>query len=102
VRGRLNAFQANQIWEKLGITALMVMPIGVLMGIPFPTALRLAAQNEGRIIEWMWSVNASATVFGSVLAVFVFVTLGVTKGIIIGAFCYIFYALILFRTASRS
>jgi hypothetical protein len=98
----INAFQANQIWEKLGITALMVMPIGVLMGIPFPTALRLAAQNEGRIIEWMWSVNASATVFGSVLAVFVFVTLGVTKGIIIGAFCYIFYALILFRTASRS
>jgi predicted membrane-bound spermidine synthase len=97
----ISAFQANIIWEKLGITALMVMPLGVLMGIPFPTALRLAAQNKGRLIEWMWSVNASATVFGSVLAVFTFVTVGVASGLLAGSVCYFIYALILLILMSR-
>ncbi len=97
----ISMFQANQIWTKLVIASLMVMPLGVLMGIPFPTALRLAAQSESRIIEWMWSVNASATVFGSVLAIFIFVTIGITTGLLAGAICYILYAAVLFRTASK-
>jgi hypothetical protein len=77
----------------------VVFPLGFLMGIPFASALRLAAATRWRIIEWVWAVNAAATVLGSILAIFVFVILGIRMGMVLGAFCYAACALLLPRMA---
>lgn len=81
-------FQASPIQLKIGLVSAVVFPLGFLMGIPFPSALRLAAATRQQIIEWVWAVNAAATVLGSILAVFVFVILGIKIGILLGAVCY--------------
>jgi len=39
-------------------------------------------------IEWVWALNAAATVLGSVLAIFLAVTLGITQSILIGGLAY--------------
>jgi hypothetical protein len=65
------------------------------MGMPFPSALRLAAATRQHVIEWAWAINAAATVLGSVLAIFVFVTVGIGAGLWIGAVAYVVCALLL-------
>lgn len=73
---------------KVLIVAGTVFPLGFLMGMPFPSALRLAAATRQHLIEWLWAVNAAATVLGSVLAIFVFVILGITWATALGGLAY--------------
>jgi hypothetical protein len=47
------------------------MPIGLLMGMPFPTGVRLAERLHPPLVPWGWCINACATVLGSVLSVLV-------------------------------
>src|ERR1043166_2497108 len=42
---------------KLLISALVLAPLGFLMGMPFPTGLRLV-----KTVEWAWALNAAASV----------------------------------------
>lgn len=88
-------YQAEPTATKLFIVAATVFPLGFLMGMPFPSALRLAAATREHLIEWLWAVNAAATVLGSVLAIFVFVISGVRTGIVVGAISYAACALLL-------
>src|SRR5207248_3954975 len=56
---------------KLAISALVLVPLGFAMGMPFPTGLRALGQSqraEGNSIEWAWAMNAASSVLGSVLA----------------------------------
>ena len=52
--------------EKVMITVLMIGPAGFVMGIPFPTGLRLLEQHHPPSVRWAWSLNAAASVLGSV------------------------------------
>lgn len=75
------------LWKVL-MVALVVLPLGFLMGIPFPSGLRLTAESHPDFIEWAWALNAAATVLGSVLAVFVSVVLGITMATMAAAAAY--------------
>ncbi|MGE0482477.1 MAG: hypothetical protein AB7Q17_18630 [Phycisphaerae bacterium] len=49
----------------------VLLPVGLLMGMPFPTGIRLAEQLNPNLTPWCWSVNAFATVLGSIGCIFV-------------------------------
>src|SRR5262245_27155639 len=57
---------------KLLLSAVLLVPLAFLMGMPFPTGIRALASagnaDEAASIEWAWAMNAAATVLGSVLA----------------------------------
>jgi len=80
---------------KAAVVALTIFPLGFLMGIPFPSALRLAAATGEHVIEWAWAVNAAATVLGSVAAIFIFVATGIKAGLAVGAVAYVGCTLLL-------
>ncbi|MGH9343448.1 MAG: hypothetical protein ACRD19_06785, partial [Terriglobia bacterium] len=73
---------------KLGVSAMVLIPIGFAMGTPFPNGLRqLARANQSGTssgaqpeapegIEWAWAMNAGSSVLGSVLAMVIAVHLG--------------------------
>jgi hypothetical protein len=63
---------------KLLISAGLLAPLGFAMGMPFPTGLRALEDTFGGTIEWAWAMNASASVLGSVLAMFIAVNFGLT------------------------
>ena len=86
---------------RIAVAVLVVAPLAVLMGMPFPTGLRLAGQEERLLVPWAWAVNGGASVFGSVLAVLISMTYGFTNTLLFGAALYA-VALIVFLMVSSS
>jgi len=80
---------------KIVLSAVLLLPLGFLMGMPFPTGLRaLAGPNnesatESAAIEWAWAMNAAATVLGSVLAMVIAIHFGLTITLLCGAAAYL-------------
>ncbi|MBU4225014.1 MAG: hypothetical protein KKC71_04255 [Chloroflexi bacterium] len=95
---------------RLALTALILAPLGFLMGIPFPAGIRQIAMEPSVIghplatlpglaaragrasqpsaIPWLWAVNGAASVVASVLAALLALTFGFSWVLRIGALCY--------------
>ncbi len=56
---------------KMGLTILTVFPLGFLMGFPFPSGIRLLAEQEGRLVPWAWATNAFSSVVNSISALMI-------------------------------
>lgn len=56
---------------RLAIAAASLLPLGVLMGVPFARGLSLYEKHAPGVTPWAWAVNGSASVIGSVLAVMI-------------------------------
>ncbi len=75
------------------LAVLFLLPLGFLMGIPFPVGVRCADARGGNILPWLWSANAGGSVFGSVLAVVLAMTIGIPGAGTVGGLCYLLAAL---------
>lgn len=78
---------------KLLLAAAVLLPLGFLMGMPFPTGLRALAGSGERTIEWAYAMNAAASVLGSVLAVTVAIHYGLGVILAAGALAYLVAAM---------
>ena len=97
---RLAAWVGLDFAYRLLVSAILLIPLGFLMGMPFPTGLRALAaspapefpaddgQNENAV-EWAWAMNAAASVLGSVLAMVIAIQFGLTVTLACGAFAYV-------------
>ena len=70
-------------------TVLIICPVALLMGMPFPTGLRLVQKMDAAMRPWAWGINACATVLGSILCVLLSIQLGFTITILIAVVIYI-------------
>lgn len=61
-------------WKVL-ITPGLIFPLGFLMGIPFPSGIRILNMS-GASIPWAWAVNSFSSVVSSVLALLLAFHLG--------------------------
>src|SRR5688572_13479667 len=87
---------------RLGLTALILSPLGFLMGIPFPAGIRLLKQEQRKSpesevqagivpradISWIWAVNGAVSVISSILAALLALTFGFSWVLRLGALCY--------------
>lgn len=69
---------------KLVISALILAPLGFLMGMPFPAALARV-----KAVEWAWALNAAASVLGSVSAMVVAIHFGLNVTLACAAAAYL-------------
>jgi hypothetical protein len=53
---------------KVIITLLLIAPLGVAMGVPFPLGLGAVSSEAPRLVPWAWGINGCASVVGAVLA----------------------------------
>ena len=74
---------------KMLATVVMLAPAGFVMGIPFPTGLRLLELRHQPSVRWAWSLNAAASVLGSVGALVLALYLGLVQTMLIGAALYL-------------
>ena len=82
---------------KLAVSGLLLIPLGIAMGMPFPTGLRAlagfaATANDaaaGNAVEWAWAMNAASSVFGSVLAMVIAIHWGLNITLACGAAAYL-------------
>ena len=59
------------------------------MGMPFPTGLRRLEEWHAPSVRWAWSLNAAASVLGSVAALVCSIYLGLVQTLVIGGLLYI-------------
>jgi predicted membrane-bound spermidine synthase len=74
---------------KVVITVLLIAPLGLVMGMPFPTGLQRLEEWHPPSVRWAWSLNAAASVLGSVGALVCSIYLGLIQTLIIGGLFYL-------------
>src|SRR5271166_1999415 len=110
--GRLAALVGLSFRYRLVLSGLFLVPLGFVMGMPFPTGLRALASAPApefpsaedrpenarpeNAVEWAWAMNAAASVLGSVLAMLIAIQFGLTVTLACGAGAYLL-ALLLTR-----
>jgi len=91
----LNNLLGFSIYIKALISSLILIPIGFILGIPFPTGIRLAEEIGCKnFITWMYGINGTMAVLGSVTAISLSTVFGFSVSIIIGVLCYLAVAII--------
>ncbi len=73
----------------------LAFALGIPMGMPFPSAMRLAPTLWAMSVAYLWGVNGVMSVVGSVSAVMLGKLVGYSKAIIIGAACYLLAAAVI-------
>ena len=73
---------------------LAIAPLGLLMGMPFPTLLAKSGRVSETLLPWAWGVNACATVVGSVLATISSITMGFNRTWLVAMGMYLVVLLI--------
>lgn len=71
------------------ITIAALLPLGVLMGMPFPLGMTLAARQSTALLPWAWAINACLTVLGTMLSILLSTVIGFTAVMIIAAGMYL-------------
>ncbi len=100
--GLLNALVGLPFEAKLLVSAVLLVPLGFAMGMPFPTGLRGAGQHpcarvsggskgefQENAVEWAWAMNAGSSVLGSVLAMVIAIQFGLNVTLACGAVAYL-------------
>lgn len=91
--GLLDYFVGAAFGAKLAISAALLIPLGFVMGMPFPSGLRAFSdggdeRGTGNSIEWAWAMNAASSVLGSVLAIVIAIEFGLNVTLACGAAAY--------------
>jgi spermidine synthase len=73
---------------RILITCLTLAPLGLALGVPFASGLRLAGQRQPGSVAWLWGWNALSAVLGSVLSAVIAITAGFTWALLLGTACY--------------
>jgi hypothetical protein len=75
---RLNLAVALPLAGRVGLVGALVAPIGLLLGVYFPTGIeRLKGVSPG-LVPWAWGMNGMASVVAPILAVAVSMTAGIS------------------------
>jgi hypothetical protein len=95
-------FLGSPTGVRVAVVIISLIPLAVLMGIPFPLGLQLVGHYESgdRHVALAWTVNGVTTVIGSALAVGLAMRLGFSSVLALGAAAYILAAV--FALAGRS
>lgn len=73
----------------------LLLPLGVVLGMPFPIGLRIAAEALPGDVALFWSLNALFSVLGSVGAAAIAVQAGFSTVLLCGVLCYLGAAIVL-------
>lgn len=64
----LDLFLFLPLFARLVVSAVFLLPLGMALGVPFPSGMRLMSITAQAEIPWMWGINGMMSVVGSTLA----------------------------------
>jgi hypothetical protein len=83
---------------RLGLAVALLLPIGLVMGLPLPAGIRLLTARRPALIPWAWALNGALSVVGATAAVFIAMNWGFSATLLTGAASYAVGAAIIART----
>ena len=84
-----NLFIAQELITKFIISTILLMPLGFLMGIPFPLGIRIADKLSNKLIPWAWVVNGCSSVLSSIGAVIIAISFGFNIVLLLAGVFYV-------------
>jgi hypothetical protein len=63
---------------RIFVSVILILPFALVMGMPFPCCLTLSKQESPNLVSWIWGVNFTASVIGSVLCIILAMNFGFT------------------------
>ncbi len=84
-----NAALGWSLFWRVVLSVLILAPLGVLLGMPFPGGLRIVAGEAKSLVPWAWGVNGFFTVIGTVAALILGMAFGFKVVLMIAAVCYL-------------
>jgi hypothetical protein len=80
-------------WARVAVAIVVIAPIGLAMGVPFPRGLLRAGRGALPAPPFYWGLNGIMSVVGSVGTVILALAFGFRVAMIAGAACYLIAAL---------
>ena len=71
-----SALLAAPLVLRVGIVMLIIIPIGLSMGVMFPSGIRLLEGRSQLFVPWAWGINGALSVVGSILSLYLAMKVG--------------------------
>lgn len=71
------------------LVVLLLLPLGLLVGVPFASGLRMLASRQPLLGPWFFALNGAASVLGTVGAVLVAILAGFSSAMLLACACYL-------------
>jgi len=81
---------------RVFISLLLLFPLGFLIGIPFPSTIRLIEGVYDHLVPWFWGLDSVFSVIGIIVAVIVALSFGFSWVLILSITIYLFAFLIFY------
>jgi spermidine synthase len=56
---------------RIAISLVLLFPLGLLLGIFFPTGIKIISADDRRFVPWAWGINGCASVIGTILSIII-------------------------------
>jgi spermine/spermidine synthase len=88
---------------RMAVAVAMLVPLGVALGVPMPTGLRMLSRESAQMIPWAWGMNGALSVLGATLAIFIAMNWGFRVTLLAASATYLVgLAALLAATARRA
>ncbi len=89
----IDTFQGAELSMKFFATFILLLPLGLFMGIPFPSGLKIMeTKSIADYVPLMWGINGWMSVVGSILALVLAMSFGYNITLLVGASIYLLFA----------
>src|SRR5207249_11874500 len=85
---------------RMLIAVAMLVPMGLALGMPMPTGLRLLGAEAPQMVPWAWGINGALSVLGATLAIFIAMNWGFRLTLLAACGTYVF-GLLAFLAATQ-
>jgi hypothetical protein len=86
---------------RIAVAVATLVPIGLALGLPMPTGLRLLSARAPHMIPWAWGINGALSVVGATLAIFIAMNWGFNTTLVAASSVYL-AGMVAFATATRT
>ena len=81
-------FLASPDAVRMLVAAIMILPLGFFLGMPFPLGILLAERQSTAAVAWAWGLNGLFTVIGSLASVLLGIAIGFQATLIVAIGIY--------------
>lgn len=75
----LPALLGQGLGVRIAVVIGLLVPTGFVLGMPFPTGMRVVEAQCPHLLPWGWAVNAFFSVFGSIFCIVASMAIGFTN-----------------------
>lgn len=75
----LPALLGQALMVRIAVVIALLVPTGFVLGMPFPTGMRVVEAQCPHLLPWGWAVNAFFSVFGSIFCIVASMAIGFTN-----------------------